>query len=119
MICQDCGRDIPISKPQKVLCIPCKYAAVRAKYKAKRDAKKIKKTPVVETCPACECKFEKRTKDQKFCNDECRIIMDNKKFNLKWANEKPAPKKVAYPKNRKPFDPRAHWGLNKFNACRG
>ena len=104
LFCNDCGREIPISKPQKTLCIPCKYLAVRAKYKAKRDAKKIKKEPVICTCPACEQKFERRTKDQIFCNDECRIIMDNKKFNQKWAEEKTSSKKRAYPKHRKQFD---------------
>ena len=120
LLCADCGREIPISKPQKTLCIPCKYLAVRAKYKAKRDANKIKKEPVICSCTACEQKFERRTKDQIYCNDECRIIMDNKKFNKRWAEEESPIKKRQYPKQRKQFDiSKNYFTMKKFNTIRG
>ncbi len=120
MICQDCGREIPVSNPQKVLCIQCKYNQTREKYRKQRVAKRIKRHLERVKCPACEKIFEKRTKDQKFCNDECRIIMENKKFNLKWVEEDIPTKKKAYPKYRKPFDiSNNYFNLKKFSACRG
>lgn len=117
MRCLRCERMIPVSRPQKKLCIPCNYIEVRARYKAKRDAKKIKKKRIIETCPACEKTFEKRTKDQKFCNDECRIIMDNKRLNAKWANEKTSKKKSSSTKNHRRFDISREYFLIK-KACR-